>query len=729
MKTPVFLLAAALLLPMPGAVSAAPAGTSLLTDPAGDVKTFVNDNDLGNPTNGYPDSDLRSLSLEEQEEAFVLRVEVADLASESPTGSFLSQQIFAGFRFVDRDYRVTVQHGSGIAGQTFYVGYLSVYDSGLGRFQTIGSLLVMPEDTTVMAVTVPRDALATSKGDVPSPGHVLEGFYAESHVLQANFGRGGPIPAPSLDTRDQMPDGGVGTGSFTVKFGVEQVGDIRLDSPLRFRASNGGNSDTIVYQVEIQNLGEAAHRLHLSVSGGPPGWKISLPTHYVDIEPDSKLLIPVLLQTPSGHTHGTTGKFLVEAHSETDGTSVGRIEMGLRYSDPPQPAGHHPKLWFHTRNMLDDQVAQALGTVLSFDGVENYMNARDPKDEAEDEELVSYGYQARNGFDTDINDPTGMGPKQTWQWRIDLSPSLLLGLDVDVAHLGSVSIPIAATILPLVDAKLDGALIHYNGDHSFDPFSGSGPFNRPQGTPTTVGTFHADVGTINPQSGLTVQADFVPAAKADYIPFMDGSSLVLYVNLTSTYIQIFSGLGPNPGPTMTPGGSMVLPLLEYHDPVSDIFASASAITFLAEGAMDRIVNPGDAVLFNLTLANDGETEASLALNLTGENAAWARMFAGPEVTVAAGQKAKVPLAVRVPETAQQGDTADLVIQAVNPVDPTMRSLAHVFVTVDKETEHASDAAAVELLEAEHQPAKNTPAGNLVLVGLGLLVLALTRRRA
>jgi hypothetical protein len=83
----------------------------------------------------------------------------------------------------------------------------------------------------------------------------------------------------------------------------------------------------------------------------------------------------------------------------------------------------------------------------------------------------------------------------------------------------------------------------------------------------------------------------------------------------------------------------------------------------------------------------------------------------------------------VPDGATQGQTADLLVQAVDTADPTMQSLAHLFVTVDLESQHPSDSAAVAELQGGLQGEKKTPGLELAILGLAILVLAIRRRRA
>jgi len=61
------------------------------------------------------------------------------------------------------------------------------------------------EGTTGIAVTGPRDKLATARGDLPGPGHALTGFRASSQVL--NFFGNGRSPFPvAYSIHDAMPD-------------------------------------------------------------------------------------------------------------------------------------------------------------------------------------------------------------------------------------------------------------------------------------------------------------------------------------------------------------------------------------------------------------------------------------------------------------------------------------------------------------------------------------------
>jgi hypothetical protein len=440
---------------------------------------------------------------------------------------------------------------------------------------------------------------------------------------------------------------------------------------------------------------------------------VSLPSEVIDVPGPGNVTLPVLVQTPSIHSHGTLLKFLVEGTSESDPGSVGRIELGIFYLQPPQPAGHHDTVWFHSRVEARDQVAQAAGTVAGDDGVSLFMNALEPKDEPQDDGVADEGRPSGN---PSLNN---VPPTTTWRWRLPLSPSLQIGLDADLTKTGSISVPLSSRGL-LANAVLSGDLLFHPPDQALDPIGGT------TATDVTVGRFHADLGNLQPGSSQVVEADFLPGAGADYIPFVDDANLILRINLTALPPNLFGG-GPSVAPQLVPGGQLRLPLLEYRDPVSAIFSTDSPLLFEAGSPQDRAAAPGHAVLFNLTLLNNLDVEAEAALTLSGEHSEWGALLADTPVRVPGHGRVAVPVAVHVPAGAAAGDRVDLVLQAVGTQDATQRSLARLFVLVDPAAQPAGDDAAVARLEGARS-GHPTPAPAAWLAAAALLAALALRRR-
>jgi hypothetical protein len=245
----------------------------------------------------------------------------------------------------------------------------------------------------------------------------------------------------------------------------------------------------------------------------------------------------------------------------------------------------------------------------------------------------------------------------------------------------------------------------------------------------------ADVTPTSPrdlQGGETViDAELVPRPESDFVRYQRGASLVLVLNLT---VQ-----RPDPGflgalsPTIR-GGTVTLPLFEYHDPVDDIFLSD--VELMVTSRQDRFANPGQTVLFNLTLANRGDAAATYEVDLAGTNLAWARMLpASRTVVVPAGATYNFAVVVSVPKDVAvptspgvEKPAADLILSATNQADFNQRALVRLHTSVDK-APRTDDSELVAQLEKDLSVTAKSPAlGLAALLAVGL-VAAFGRSRA
>jgi hypothetical protein len=214
-----------------------------------------------------------------------------------------------------------------------------------------------------------------------------------------------------------------------------------------------------------------------------------------------------------------------------------------------------------------------------------------------------------------------------------------------------------------------------------------------------------------------------------------GASLVLQLEVDFTGsipVQFPNAATP---PYIVPGGTVSeLPLFEYHDRVNQLFASSSSLMLAADMPQDRMVNPGKQVLFNLTLMNHGSAPVTVDLTLKGTHVEWSQMLAPAktEVTLPVGGTLPVSVAVRIPSSASAGDAmghgdmADLVLTATATTDLNQRTLARLHVMVDSSRDWPSDEATI--LAIEGVKTKKTPGPELPLLALGLVAVALARRR-
>lgn len=719
---------------LPGA--AAQQAVALLDDTPGDMQTVVAGNSAGPPGGRFAASDLVALSVEETLTDLTFRLQVASLSASPEVPLFESTRYTVNFAHEGVVYRVMLfRMATPEAAE--YGGRLYVLDKGRDAYSPLEALVVSadPSSNTISAA-VPRVLVLDREGAAPFPGRVLSGFRAESSSLGLSdrpvwLGPAGYQEMAPTGVRDAMPNAGNGTLDFAIRLGLQQTGDARLKADVPARASNG-EATTFVYPVNATNLGPA-QRFTLATAGVPSAWQVDLPSELVEIAANTTVILPIVVSMPFAHQHGAFEGFTLEMSGLDDPTDVGRVQLGVRFVQPPQPAGHHDTQYLHTF-MPDgqDQFSQAFTTVFGFDPNQMYFNTLTPDEDPNDSKMPVGGFTIGGGM-TGV--PT-VPPTTTYTWTVPLSPGLALGLDFDLARVGDMRIAVN-TVVPMTGATLTGRVVHTipdarDCDGGFgrdrdeecrydDYFFGAGTHV----TAATIGPSAAqDVGANT--NGATFQAPIVATPAGDYLPFHPDATLGLMLNLTFTTVDPF--VGPDTAPKIA-GGQIVLPLLEYHDPVDQVFSTLSSLMIAVRGEQQRLVNPGKTALFDLELMNHGDGTASYDLELTGPNQQWAQILGDRRVTIQGGASRSLGVAVTVPPKAFDGDAADLVLAAVDTRDPAARTLARLVATVDTEAEHPDDAALVPGLESRLSK-KDTPAPGLPLTVLALaaLALAFSRRR-
>jgi hypothetical protein len=710
-------LAVLLVLPAP-ALGQDPGAVKVLEDKAGDVVAEANGVGApGGASGRYAATDLTGLSVQESLTEFTFALAVASLSSAGETLAETSVYR-VDFAFQGTGYRIVLFRQVTTGPQ--YAGFLDVLDPGNGRYSFVEQLPVdVSAEANAMTVRVARDLLVDADGAAPYPGSALTGFHAYAIGLvdttggQLRFGPLGGVDLPPLRIFDAMPDSGNGTLDWAVRLGLAQTGNARLASLVPVRASNG-EATTFVFAVKASNLGPA-QRFRLSAAGAPATWQVGLPSDLVEIPAQSSVDLPILVSTPFAHQHGTLQQFTLELAGVDHPGDVGRLRLGVRYTQPPQPAGHHDTVFLHTAAGLADPVNTAFSAAAGFDSTSLYFNTLAP----EDDEADVHTPVAGSLFDIDP-------PSITYTWTVPLSPGLQMGLDFDLSRQGLLRVPVD-TVLPMMGAVLAGRIVYT--DTSADACSGDdctvddfafGPGRHLQA---------AAVGPSAPQDvppntkGAMFEAPVLPLPAGDYLPFRPGATLALQLNLTFTRVD---GFVPNESPDVA-GGEMVLPLLEYHDPVTQVFSSLGSLMIEVTGEQQRLVNPGGTALYELRLMNHGASDASYDLSLDGANLGWASILGDRRVSVPAGQERMLGIAVTAPSSAHDADASDLVLTAVDAKDPTARTLARLLTTVDTDAEHPDDASKVPGLDAQLH-SKGSPGLEPLALAAALVALAFAARR-
>lgn len=659
------------------------APVDLLQDAAGDVRTEVQ-GQAGPNHPLYPAVDLVGLSMLESAADLRFTIQVADLRPGNEETGFDGTTHEIYFTHNGREFQLAF-YQSLPALQDFTYVVLSMRDRVQDEWSDVwadGFAVERSVQDNTLSVAIPRDQLVDREGSPPFLGRSLENIRVTAHSALSegtiNFGlTSQPMPSRVLD---DMPESGTPGATFPIQFGVAQTGHARLWSDAPFRASNG-EATTYVLLVQAENLADETDDFELVTVGVPSHVTVVLPVPYLTLDAGASFQVPVLVTVPFGHDHGSSTKFTLEMRSQSDATSVGRIEMGVRFLPVPQPAGHHNRLFLHA--------PAGQSGALFFDFNSGRMNTLE--------------VDATAGAGPYYGSGLSFGGNFRHSWQYALTPALELGLDLDLTQTGAFSIPITS-VLPLQQASLQGDLWLYGSESvHVGTLSATAPVDTP------------------PQSTTLFTGEFVPADEADAIPFMPGNNLYLNLRLSTNTPNLLLGQADE-GPGIVNGAWIDLPLLEWHDEVNEALAAVDGPNLRSLGEQSRLVNPGEAVLFQAQVTNPLDEGRTIRLAASGPNAAWATF--PDSVRVPAGESANITIVIRAPVDAQHGDRSDLVLQAFTKDAPNARGLLRLVAQVDAEQDLPDEAAAAPAING-----KESPAAPAMLVVAALALLAVRRRKA
>lgn len=686
MRLLVAVAALLLLLPTMG-VSAQEAGAAVVSDAAADVRTEAQGTAGPAPGDAYSSMDLTGLAITETMSDVTFTLTVADYKPADQQTAVDGVRFQVHFAHNGRWFLLTLDQSLPALTSSWFSS-LDMRDTPDAEWTQVWFGLegrADPEAETV-SVTLDRNLLADKDGAMPFPGRALEGIVVHSSAFLSNvtiFGGMLPDVRSPVKVLDDMPDAGQPPARYAIIVGLAQSGHALLSSEVPYRASNG-EATTFLLSATANNRADREDTFEFEAVGAPPRLAVTVPVTLAAIPAGGSIDIPVLVTIPFAHIHGGVDDFALEMRSTSDPGSVGRVAMGVRYLSVPQPAGHHDSLYLHSSG--------GTGTVgnLVQDG---YMNTLE--DDASDTK------QPIQSTGLSIN-----GDSFTHSWYFSLEPGLQMGLDFDLQRNGSLAVPIGSPVLAQVDTSLAATLSWGS------PFGDSMPVASM--TPT------APV-TILPQSTHLFEGVLVPSPDADRIPFQPGANLFLEVDVTTKTPSLIVAEQP----FVAPGGHLTLPLLEYHDPVDDALAALDGPGLSPLGAQERLVNPGKAIVFPFSLANPADGERSYVVEVSGSNHEWGSLPAD-RIKVPAHGTASGSLIVRAPAAATDGDRADLILQAYDASDPTVRGLLRLLAEVDTDAQHPDDTvAADELSKTKDSPSLGA---GLAVLALAALAQSLRRRR-
>ncbi len=655
-----------------------------------------------------------SLTVQEDRDAFTFIVGVADTSSPTEQAWSDGGQVSVDFTHHDQAFRLNIERcffciPADYVWSSLYSRPVDSEDWSQVWIRSGPDGPIQDEENDVFIQRVPRSDLRDASGAKPFLGRSLSDAVATSMAAVSGVYFSLTEDPARVDfpviIGDRMPDSGTGA-PIPVQVGLAQTGSARLSTDRPMRASNG-EATTFIYSITATNVGDKTELFELEAMGAPSTWSVLLPVSAVELDAGQSRDIPVLVSTPFRHLHGAEQTFHVHMTSANDRSSVGRLEIGVIFNEIPQPAGHHSQIWFHSR-ASEDLFQTTLGQVFPGNDGAVYMNARE--DDENDARVAISGLNWGTSFDPE---PVGQS-----RWFLDLDPGLLMGLDFDMDRLGSVVAPIKAGA-GLTGAQLQGRLVLLGAPSEDENFN-----NFPYGdrTLTVLANLTTDA-PVDVSAGAVHEftATLTPQPEADYIPYDPANNMVLELRLSMRQARTFTTAD---APYLEPGGSAVLPLLEYHDPVDDVFDSLDGPILRAAGAQQRLLNPGSTAIFDVEVENARDQGATYKLSLSGARSEWASVVGSGRLKMTPEGTASIQVAVQVPGDARDGDLVDLVLSAEDQQDPTIRGLIRLFVEVDTEAEHDDDGAAPAADVVKDAPGLSVA----TLVVLAGALVALRRRR-
>lgn len=673
----------------------APTAAALAEDPAGDVSVTLD----GEPTLGLQPRlghlDLRSLTLEERPDALAFTLTLDDLRSDGVTFVDTVTHVLT-FRIGTVDYVLTFVRGSYADSPTETSHGVSLWRAvaGDGLHFVSEYDVEVDEPAGTLAAAVPRVHLVDEAGAKAAPGTVLEDLAVTSrpsagnganlagdlaNLLLDELGVGGVVPR--VEVQDRMPDAGALAYAVRTGAGVAQGMTLTVEEPARL---SNGEATTLLFVVRVRNDQEDPRALHFQQSGAPADWDVWFPAQGAALGAGEAREVPVLVRMPFVHQHGARNEFTLRVSDPGDPDVFGETQLAVEFTAVPQPSGHHPRLWIHTAPSANDFAFH--GDDVRGGRSEPFLNARE---------------EDGDGSPAASNGP--VGPNRTLGWRVPLAPGLGMGLHFIEGGEGELSFTLDANNEPQSGLRLGGALVHVTA----------------LGNETVLARFQAAPVDLMPGESHEFSGPLVVQPGVGRIPYQPRANLELHLWPESDLafglqhsLLVSSDLSLR-------GGTLDLPLLEYHDDVDASFGDLRTLV-LDAGVRERFVNPGETTLFDVRVTNGGATDRALSLRLLGDTA-WATLL--PEtLTVPAGGSATVLVSVQVPADARDGEQADLVVEAVGA--DGVRALLRLVARVDSTSDHPDLSGQVPTASVKESPGAPALAGLLAVA----VVAARARRR-
>lgn len=656
----------------------------VLEEGAGDAPVQLNGQET--PVERWPYVDLTGLSIEEGNQTFLLAMSVAGMTTDAAGEQLEYAYFYIDLVIAGRPYVIDVYYSPPDLAYAYWCGRDG------SQYECYDELQVTVDQAAgTFTFRLPRAQMVAEDGSPLVTGDVINGFRVTSEAS------GGLLAGGILSARDTMPDTGVGTIFYTVQHGLDQSGFVTLDSPTPVRVSNG-EATTFLYELTVGNEADYRDTIELAAHGAPSEWVVTFPQQEVRLDGGERADVAALVTVPFNHDHGKYVAFNVTATSRSDPLSYARLEMGVRYTRVPQPAGHHNTVWLH-----DDS---------GF----FYINALEEEEVPDDEETSSFSGSCSFGS------AQGSGTSQL----VNLMPDLEMGLDVAMDGTGLARITVQSAAPVQGTSSISGWFLVWDDDS--DQYVSPCFYEEPEAAFLQIA--RSEPLMLEANAPETLELPITPLPYGDRIDYTPGLHMGL---LLVVWDEGATGASPitigsiDAGLQFVEGSSFQLPLEEYHDPVDEYFSSLSGIELSSTTEQQRLVNPGETVVFRLDAQNIGLQPASFDLELTGAHTEWARILGDTRIAIGAGQTRALAIAIDAPDDAFTGEMADVTLHAVKADDDNVRSLIRLLATVDDTEDHPDESGQVDGIDKDLRN-KDAPALPWMAALAALALVAARRRR-
>ncbi|HEX9816328.1 MAG TPA: hypothetical protein VGB18_05060, partial [Candidatus Thermoplasmatota archaeon] len=538
-----------------------------------------------------------------------------------------------------------------------------------------GSGATVNPETKTLQFAISRQRL-TNESEYPfGPGLEIAELRADTAMAAE------PIPNlllvdPRSQARDRAPDEGFLETYRSSLSNSTGAGGLELIALEPLRISNG-ESTTLVYPLTINNIENRETTALLTIENTEKNFDVRVPSR-LTVPATESIRFPVILSMGFEHRHGQIGSFKVRAEDAIDPGRWSEVTLGVYWLDTPQPAGHHDRLWLHSGGGAGS-FGSSNSIPYSCDTIAVWMNplAKETGEGVTDAPVpgCSRLIQARSF------PPVPETPDEfRIQWFVPLQPELAIGLDFDLARTGQFNVAINPGA-PAGIGALHMDLLHRN------PAQPDPDFYKPGDCPGTwikLASQFAQFRALTYGTPAPFDFDFELLQGADYLPYQKHADLALLLTLVTDRPQHppnYASEDVRTASLIVEGAELVLPLVEYHDPIDQLFQNVGTLSLTPLSPFEKLVNPGRKTLFHFQLASTAPEDQTVQVSLEGPNQEWAVFHQSQEQRLRPGEKRNLTLAIEAPVDASDTERAELFLIAENLADPNVVAVSRLRATV------------------------------------------------